>query len=249
MRLSRLAHALPLEAVTALVVIPTANADPFITLESDWGTLSVEAWFSGYPGSPNYWSDTYEGPVWGGVELQIQPIVYTEGGLPHSLLAIAKIWEPASRREDSIGAFTTIQPTAGDMYGHCGRAHVDGTWSFVVGAESAQFSANASAWGGSLADAGFTLYDETDDDLVADLSQGPGGSVCGELRAYHEYTMNFFSHSVALGSGDPFGNLEFYTNATIVPEPSTAALLLLAGLAAIRRRLKTRQSSPSQDCM
>lgn len=215
---------------------PSALAVPVLNLLSDWGSVFVEGRFDGQPG---YWSDSYDGPVLGGIALQINPVVDDDFGRPNSFTVFASVSEPVSGGGGSIGAVTVIEPAFGNTFEHHGRADVDVTWRFAVGAESAQFHASAQGFGGSTAVAGFTLYDETDASLVASLSQGPGGGASGTLLADHEYTMNFFSHSLTSGSGDPFGVFEFFSDATIVPEPAAAALLLLV-TPAVRRRNLTR---------
>jgi hypothetical protein len=216
----------------APLLCPSAQAIPVLNLQSDWGSLFVEGLFDDQAG---YWSDSYDGPVLGGISLQVNPVADDEFGRPNSFTVFASVSEPAAGAGSSIGAATVIEPAFGNTLGYHGRADVDVTWSFTVGAEPAQFHADAQGFGGSTAQAGFTLYDETDASLVASLNQGPGGGASGTLLSEHEYTMNFFSHSVTTGNGDPFGVFEFFTDATIVPGPTSAALLVLV-IPALRRR-------------
>ena len=220
---ARMVRSIVTLAVAALLVVAPTPAEPVIYLVSDWGTLFVEGRFEG---RPEYWSAASEGPVWGGHGLRIEPVVYDEVGAATGMTVIARVWEPEG--DSSIGAFTTIQPFGTGFYRRIARASVNATWRFIVGNEAAQFNANAEGMGGSTAISSFTLYDETDELLVAQLNQGPGRGISGVLLANHEYTMNFFSQSAISGGGDPYGNFEFRTNATIVPEPATAVLLLIS---------------------
>jgi len=239
-----------------LFAVGMVQAEPTLTVLEDWGTLSVSAWFEGYVGQPDSWSDRYEGAVLDDVAIEVHPSLVENMG---SVWVTAQAG-PAESGPNGVHALTSIEPVASGSAAPRGQASAAFSWRFEVGQEAAWFYASAEAMGGDVSSAGFTLVDVTDPANEAEVGSlevvSRGSGLGGELLAGHVYTLDVFSESRATAGGDPYAVFQFSTNAAIVPQaqgawvPEPGSLMVLVlGVGLCRRSSLRRRVLRDRDCI
>lgn len=211
-------------ALFASVAAQSANGARIIEVLSDWGTAVTEGKIMGYPGVPNKWVESYQGPLlnFNGVAVQ-QSLNLAPGGL-HSINAEAV---PSAGGSGWSQLTTSVAVASGD-YTSYGRAEAHFNVNFRVADEPVPFLAGANIENGTV---DYNLFDVTAQSSVFNWHYS--GSVFGYsnfvLTPNHTYWLSVSSRAEAQGTGAPVAQGIYDFDAVIMPEPS--ALLLLAGLA------------------